>query len=63
MVRTLIIATISFMTSDDYGTGSVRNSDAVKRKYALESLQYNLNKPLFKELFKRQIAELSKTRI
>ena len=42
---------LSFMTSEEGGTGSIKESDAKRRKYAKESIQWNRNEPKFREMF------------
>jgi len=56
-VRTMILATISFMYSEEAGAGYVSSSSLARRQSAKESMNYNLKNPLFRELFKKQLNE------
>jgi hypothetical protein len=58
----MILATVSFMNSEETGAGYMNSSYLSRRQYAKDSLDFNMRNPLFRELFKRQIAELQKHR-
>lgn len=51
----MILATISFMNSEEQGAGYMSSSFLTKRQYAKQSMDFNLKNPLFKELFKKQL--------
>jgi hypothetical protein len=51
----MILATISFMNSEEPGAGYVGSSSLARRQYAKESMSFNLKNPLFRELFKKHI--------
>lgn len=57
-VRTMVMATISFMTSEEQGVGHMSSSNITKRQYANNSLEHNMKNPLFRQLFKKEIKEL-----
>uniref|UniRef100_A0A6C0JC71 UBC core domain-containing protein n=1 Tax=viral metagenome TaxID=1070528 RepID=A0A6C0JC71_9ZZZZ len=53
-VETILIGLISFMLSEEYteGTiGSIKDTSENRRKYAIESIQFNKENIIFKELF------------
>jgi ubiquitin-conjugating enzyme E2 J2 len=54
-VRTMVLATISFMTSEEYGAGSLNNNSLTRINYAKNSMAHNLKNPLFVSLFKKQL--------
>jgi ubiquitin-conjugating enzyme E2 J2 len=56
-VRTMVLATISFMTSEEGGTGSLHESHSSRRAHAARSLQLNRLNPLFAQLFKKQLSD------
>lgn len=56
-VRTMVLATISFMTSEETGTGSIHESHAARRAHAARSLHLNRQNPLFLQLFKKQLSD------
>ena len=51
----MIIATISFMCSNEAAYGCKQTSDDVKRKLAKESIQKNLENPGFVHLFAKEL--------
>jgi hypothetical protein len=56
----MILATISFMNSEEQGAGYVSSSFITKRLHAKQSMEFNLKNPLFKELFKKQLTDYHK---
>ncbi|CAG8603346.1 22903_t:CDS:10, partial [Rhizophagus irregularis] len=50
-VATILTGLLSFMTSNEATTGSIKTTDADKRIYASRSHQFNLNDSKFKEIF------------
>jgi ubiquitin-conjugating enzyme E2 J2 len=50
-VHSIIIGLISFMLSDENSTGCVITSVLDKKRYAANSLNFNLTQPKFNELF------------
>jgi ubiquitin-conjugating enzyme E2 J2 len=56
-VRTMILATISFMNSEEPGAGYINSSSYTRRQYAKASLDHNLKNPLFRELFKKYLTQ------
>ena len=58
----MIIATISFMQSEDPGAGYMNSSSLTRRQYARETMTHNLKNPLFRELFKKNLNEVQISR-
>jgi len=52
----MVLATISFMTSEEYGAGSINNNSVTRSYYAQNSMEHNMKNPLFTSLFKKQLA-------
>ncbi|CAG8574100.1 2878_t:CDS:2 [Cetraspora pellucida] len=50
-VATILTGLLSFMTSNEATTGSIKTTDADKKIYAARSHQFNLNDPKFREYF------------
>jgi len=50
-VATILTGLLSFMTSNEATTGSIKTTDDDKKIYAARSHQFNLNDPKFKEIF------------
>lgn len=51
----MVMATISFMNSNEGGVGSRRDFDSVKRDLANKSMETNMKNPLFVQLFKKKL--------
>jgi ubiquitin-conjugating enzyme E2 J2 len=56
-VRTMVLATISFMNSEEPGAGYLGNSYLSRKQYARESMEFNNKNPLFRQLFKKQVED------
>lgn len=56
-VRTLILATISFMYSEEPSYGCRQDSNETRVRYAKSSLEFNLKNKEFKELFGEKMRE------
>jgi len=50
-VATILTGLLSFMTSNEATTGSIKTTDDDKKIYAARSHQFNLNDPKFKDIF------------
>ena len=51
-ISTILMGLYSFMMDNKPTTGSIETTDAAKRKYAMESLEYNVkNEKIFRTLF------------
>ena len=55
-VRTLILATISFMYSEEPSYGCMTLSKEQREKFARHSLEHNMKNPDFRELFGDKLA-------
>ena len=56
--ESIIVALISFMTSEELTTGCIRTSYAQKQQYAKLSLSHNMGSSEFRALFKDQFGKL-----
>ena len=61
-VSTILTGLLSFMLETVATTGSIETSDLKKRQFAKESVEFNLNDPLFCELFP-ELVETFKTTV
>lgn len=54
-IETILIGLYSFMLEDELTTGSIKTSPMKKKQYAKQSLEFNLNNQIFKNLFTKFI--------
>ncbi|KAL6932796.1 related to Ubiquitin-conjugating enzyme E2 6 [Hanseniaspora guilliermondii] len=57
VTRTIPMALLSFMNSDEFSSGCVSTTDDAKRRYAKGSLEWNCRHPMFKKIFPDKIKE------
>lgn len=57
VTRTIPMALLSFMNSDEFSSGCVSTTDDAKRRYAERSLEWNCKHPMFKKIFPDRIKE------
>ena len=53
----MLIATVSFMTSEEQGVGGLNDSYFTRRSHAEKSLRWNMNSELFRELFQAKLKQ------
>lgn len=58
-VRSLLLGTISFMTSNEASYGCKNDTQEERQRLAAASLQFNLRNPKFRELFLDQLRTVS----
>jgi ubiquitin-conjugating enzyme E2 J2 len=59
-VRTLILATVSFMYSEEPSYGCRTEPDSVRKDYAANSIRNNMNSEIFARLFGQKLREMGK---
>ncbi|OEJ89959.1 Ubiquitin-conjugating enzyme E2 6 [Hanseniaspora opuntiae] len=57
VTRTIPMALLSFMNSDEFSSGCVSTTDDAKRRYAERSLEWNCKHTMFKKIFPDRIKE------
>ena len=57
-ISKVLIGMLSFMTTEELTTGCERKSDEERRKLASQSLAYNMNTPIFVQLFSDYFGKL-----
>ncbi|KAF0271474.1 hypothetical protein FOG51_03647 [Hanseniaspora uvarum] len=57
VTRTIPMALLSYMNSDEHSSGCVSTTDDAKKKYAQNSMDWNCKHPMFKKIFPDRIKE------
>jgi hypothetical protein len=53
----MLMATVSFMTSNEQGTGCLSDGFGTRKNYADKSLEWNLKSEDFKNLFEKKLRD------
>ena len=61
-ISSVLVGLVSFMITDEITTGCERRSDEERRKYAAQSFAYNMNTPMFVNLFKESFDKFEETK-
>ena len=61
-ISSVLVGLVSFMTTDELTTGCEKKSDEERRKLASQSFEYNMNTPMFVNLFKEYFSKFEESK-